>query len=302
MLLTKNQIERILNIVRRRNNLFVAKYIGHELLNDQELQELRSEYGEDAVSQIEDFVKTGYYAGYLRSKDLGSAPDIDLEGFKDEKKPFLNDFEEYSIEHHKEILDSYLQKLSQTTRTSFEQLVRSYNKAYKDHLMTNIALPLAIQAEEGERSVSELVTALRDATGDVARDWERVAITEIGNVLNTGMADKIVKMNPEKEASEIIVYKRVVNDARLCVSCRRLHLSDDGITPRIYTLAQALANGTNIGRKASEWRFTVGVIHSRCRCQLVQLPPGYWFNPKTGDLTYIGEGQAQELINDVLSV
>jgi len=295
MLLTKTKIEQILGIIRRRNNLFVIRNIGPEVLSDRDILELTEEYGAEALFQVQDFVKDGYLAGYTRSPDLGTATNVSLEDFQEDTKPFLNSFEEYSVEHSKEIVESYVQKLSQETQTSFENLIREYNKVYKDYLLTNTGVPLAIQAQQGQRLVSELVTAMRDLTGDVARNWERVARTEMTNVINVGMADKIIKMNPETDSSEIVVFKRVVNDERLCPHCRRLHLESDGSTPKIYTMSQALANGSNVGRKANEWVFTIGAVHPYCRCQLVQLPPGYYFG-KDSKMSFVGEAEANRLI------
>jgi len=217
MLLSKEQVEEIVDVIRRRHNIFVAKTIGPELLSTQELTELKKEYGEDAVRQIEDFVKDGYYVGYMRNKDLGSVTDVSHDEFVHEAKPSLNSLEEYSIEHSKEVVEAYVQKLSQGAQTNMEALIREYNKRYKDYLMTNVGLPMAVLADERNQSVGDLLIAMRDLTGDMARDWERVARTETTNVINTGMTDKIIKMNPGTKAEEIYVFKRVVNDAALCL-------------------------------------------------------------------------------------
>lgn len=300
MLLSNVQIEQILDIIRQRHNLLVIKTIGQELLSEEDLEELKNKYGEDAIQQIADFVKDGYYVGYLRSKDLGSVTDVNHKEFTEEQKPSLNEFQNYSIEHSKEVIDSYLQKLSQQVRTGFETLIHEYNKRYKDYLMTNVGVPLAILADQEGKSVGDLIIAMRDLTGDYARDWERVARTETTNVINTGMVDRIVDMNPDTRPEDIYVFKRVVNDRRLCPYCKRLHLMEDGVTPRIYRLSEVMANGSNVGRKSGDWKMVIGAVHPFCRCQLVQIPPGYFFN-KEGKLEFIGLEQSKKKIEDLLS-
>lgn len=299
MLLSKKTITEIVDIIRKRHNLFAIKTIGPELLSSKEIEELKNEYGEEAIEQIEDFIKDGYYVGYMRNKDLGSVTEVSHSQFVNEKKPDLNELENYSIEHSKEVLESYLQKLSQSTQTTFETLIREYNKRYKDFLMTNVGVAMATLAEEQNRSVGDLMIAMRDLTNDVARDWDRVAKTETANVINVGMTDKIIKMNEGEDPENIYIFKRVVNDQALCSSCRKLHLMDDGVTPRIYRLSEVLANGTNVGKKQSDWQMTIGVVHPRCRCQISQVPPGYFFN-KQGKLEFIGEEEANKKIEELL--
>lgn len=265
MILSKEQISKILDIIKKRHNLFAVKTIGAEVLTDSELQELREEYGEDALNQVEDLIKDSYFVGYLRSQNLdGNLDKISHNQFKNMPRPRLGELENYSIEHAKEVTSSYLQKQSQSVQTNMENLIRKYNKMYKDFIMTNVGVPMAIIAKKEGQSISQLVTNMRDVSGDVARDWHRVAVTETMNAVNSGMADKIIEMNEGVEASKILVYKRVVNDAALCRSCRMLHLQSDGVTPKIYTLEQAFANGSNVGRKAVDWLFTISSVHPHC--------------------------------------
>jgi hypothetical protein len=141
---------------------------------------------------------------------------------------------------------------------------------------------------------------MRDQVQDLARNWKRVAITETTNIVNNAMVDRIVKMNGEKSSNEIFVYKRIVNDAAVCKYCLKLHLSSDG-TPKIYRLSDVLANGNNIGRKANNWQMVTGSVHPHCRCQLSQLPTGWYFS-KEGPLEFIGEKNAQERIDENMGI
>jgi len=85
-----------------------------------------------------------------------------------------------------------------------------------------------------------------------------------------------------------------------CPHCRRLHLESDGVTPKIYRLSDVLANGTNVGKKADDWQMVINVVHPNCRCQLVQLPKGYFFN-KLGKLEFVGEKEATKKISESLT-
>lgn len=298
MILSKTQIKKILDIIKKRHNLFLFKIGLKDQLTLPEVDELVTTYGEAAVHQIEDFLQDGYHIGYLRNTDLGSADDISHAQFKHAPKPKLDAYEYYAVDQGKENLKSYVDKLSQKMQTNYTHLINDYNKRYRDKLMTETVLPVIQQAHEKQKGISGLVTDLRDITGDVARDWDRIARTETTNIINTGHADRILKTE-DKHPKDIFVFKRVINDAALCPHCRRLHLSNDGVTPNVYRMSEVLANGNNVGRKASELRMTVGVVHPHCRCILTFLPDGFWFN-KEGKLEYVGEKAAKEKIEENL--
>lgn len=61
-----------------------------------------------------------------------------------------------------------------------------------------------------------------------------------------------------------------------CRHCISLYLTGGiGSRPRIFTVAELLANGTNIGRKSKDWKPVLGTVHPFCRCDLRFIPPGY---------------------------
>jgi hypothetical protein len=71
---------------------------------------------------------------------------------------------------------------------------------------------------------------------------------------------------------DVIVYKKVVNDDRLCRWCDRFYRNEDG-SPILYTLAELQANGSNYGKPKSEWKPVLGKTHPFCRCQLFSKTP-----------------------------
>lgn len=295
MLLDKEALQKILDIIKKRHNLFAYKIGLREQLSDDDIRDLVKEYGAEGLHQIQKFMSDAYYAGYIRSKDFKTTPHtiVSHETFANASKPVLNDLQKYSIEHSNEVLNGYIQGLSSQAATAMTQLVQSYNNAYKNQLMTKVGVPMSIINEQANRSVGELATAMKDVAGQVSRDWGRVSRTETTNAINIGMTDRIVKQNSDRNPNEILVMKRVVNDAALCKHCFRLHLMPDGVTPRVYTLEEVLGNGTNIGRKANDWEMTIGAVHPNCRCSLIYLPEGYWFSP-TGEMTFVGTDKAKQ--------
>ena len=111
-------------------------------------------------------------------------------------------------------------------------------------------------------------------TDDHCRDWDRIAQTEAQNAVNTGISDgwqqqeaKQAKAD-ERPPKRLLAYK--VPRPGACKHCDRLHMR--GGSPRVYFLNEIEGNGSNIGRKAAEWRIVVGATHPYCACPLFRLP------------------------------
>jgi hypothetical protein len=124
----------------------------------------------------------------------------------------------------------------------------------------------------------KVIQQLREMSGDWERDWHRVAHTEMWDAKVHGEAQAI--FNGESPLSnkkgETKVFKRPGPNA--CSMCKKLYLEPDGVTPRIFTLSELQANGTNYGKKQRDWVATLGTLHPNCLCPLSVMPDGYHFN------------------------
>lgn len=109
-------------------------------------------------------------------------------------------------------------------------------------------------------SWKDLASEFGRRTGDWARDWDRIARTELQNATQHAAAGKITRDNKGEDA---YVYKMPRRDA--CNYCIQLYLVDgDFEKPRIYRISTMVANGSNAGRKVAQWKPTVEVAHPNC--------------------------------------
>lgn len=122
-----------------------------------------------------------------------------------------------------------------------------------------------------------LSSELRARFADVAKDWDRVAFTELKDARAQGEARELLaKYGPEQW-----VYKRPLKTA--CPQCKALYLDESG-KPRLFRLDEMIGFGDNYGRKpmpvrggvvdsfvrpdgASTLRPIVGPVHPWCECQ-----------------------------------
>ena len=71
-----------------------------------------------------------------------------------------------------------------------------------------------------------------------------------------------------------VVYFVTVRDEHLCAECRRLHLMEDGSTPRLWRSSEV----GHAYHKRGDPDPKVHGLHPHCRCTPVSLAPGYGFD------------------------
>ena len=137
-------------------------------------------------------------------------------------------------------------------------------------------------------SVKQVASMMEEETKERGRDFDRIAFTEIQRSFQEGIKESWKAQEEElserlqKPIDRIIVYK--VPAPTACKHCNAMHLGPSG-RPRLYYLEDLEANGTNYGKKASEWSPVVGPVHPYCSCLLLRYMdvedlPSDW---KSGD-------------------
>lgn len=122
--------------------------------------------------------------------------------------------------------------------------------------------------------VKEMKSALGHATGDWARDFDRIADFILHEAHDAGRAAGIER----RDGKDSLVYKRVFD--RACKHCERLYM--DGDKPKVFKLSELRANGTNVGKKVADWKPVIGATHPWCRCQLEHVGPNKKWDDKQG--------------------
>jgi len=127
----------------------------------------------------------------------------------------------------------------------------------------------------GESSTGKVIGRLKELSKDGNRNWERVALTEIGNAIGAGAVDRIVEDNKSKDLSTVYVYRLPVNDNVTCKHCRKFY-GDNGEIPKVYKLTTLIGNGSNMGKKADDWKPVSGATHPNTRTSAtIELKEGY---------------------------
>ncbi len=288
MIINKEKIQQIRDLIKNHYNALIFKIAGRENLTDQELQAL-IDAGLIDVSDDGGKIKDGYYIGRARNTlDPRLRDDMTLNQFNKQLRhtaQTITDKEQYAIEHISLSAGNFLTNIREKARVSIEQIINDNNLEYRNKILTDTVRSPLIEGIEQNQTIMQIASDLREKTSDLFRDWKRVATTELTSAMNLGEADAIVSRNKGRSPDEIYVYKRINNDAATCVYCRKAYTLSNGLTPRVFKLSELQANGSNYGKKAVDYKPTITSMHPNCRCSLVEIPNGWTFND-AGQMIY----------------
>ncbi len=259
MLLTPQQQQEILEIIRKAHQAFIVKTVQPSIEDSYLYGQLLAQLNNSAVQNM----------SYAQFKQWIAKNPVPLTAVE---RDAINAAKFRAGEHCKGLGNRVDAQTGQILIEADSQLRAQLRDTIKTKTAENIAR---------RETVKKLKSELGWATRDWARDWDRIAITEKHEVHQSGVKDNILK----RYGSDATVFKRPMPDA--CSHCKRLHLGPDG-HPRLFKLSDLEANGTNVGRKAMDWLPVVGAVHPHCQCQLVRMPAGWGFNEE-GDMAPGGE-------------
>jgi hypothetical protein len=180
-----------------------------------------------------------------------------------------SDVEAYSIEQAKRQMYDAIQNSKEELKKRIRQgILRLNDEARLDKIKNAEA-----EAAKKEKMLKDFMVMVGAAIYTVTSNFTRGATVALTNLINNAAIDEARSKTGFLPSKVIRVYKRVINDDRLCAWCSSFYQNKDG-TPKVYTLEELLDNGSNDGKPKNEWKPVIGSTHPRCRCQLHYLLPG----------------------------
>lgn len=273
--LTRTQIKQIQSIISDHMEVLMQLVTGEGHPSPQLLRKLK------LPKDITDLITSAYQygrLGVLQGKDLSTMSEADVQKLMRNLK--LTKSQQNSISYAKikaqQSIDSITQRITSNVITMAIQSDLAMWDAVKE------VIPAAL---ENHTPRYKVVQQLREKTGDMERDWQRVVHTELWDVKLQGEAEAIVNNESplSSKGKDTIVFKRPAHNA--CAKCKQLYLERDGITPRLFKLSELAAFGNNYGKKQADWVPTLGTLHPNCMCPLSVMPDGGEFDSQ-GNLVY----------------
>ena len=164
---------------------------------------------------------------------------------------------------------SYVESLKHKTKAQLTESVDAYVKESR-------ANKIAPSSDEIRKRIGEALTG-------AGKHLKVISEAETTKARNMGKLMNIAKVGASLGQSDPSVFFVVIRDALACSECKRLHLLDDEITPKIWKMSEL---GYSYHKKGEENPKVCG-LHPSCRCFLTLLSPGFGF--KDGRVTFISE-------------
>ena len=276
MIFTKQQTEKLLQIIDFATSMFITTQMGESVLSTFD-KYILNKFGFDVSSIVQK------YPPYLQSFLFGR-----LTGWLNDNQAsqvVYRDFEKYLKSGQYFPLTEKEQSLYDISiRRSYSHIKDLANKR-KDKLINTISEE-DVRREISEsiskrKSIQTIISNWGNSTGDWQRDYGRIAETEMNSIFNLGRATSI----ENRYGSETLVWKHTFPLA--CRHCIRLHCTNGiGSKPILKPLNEVIGNGSNIGRKVADWLFTVDSEHPFCRCILKYYVDGQIWDEKVNDFVW----------------
>ena len=166
-----------------------------------------------------------------------------------------------------------LSTLTSTSKNYLEALkLKTINSTIKD-------------IEEKAHKPEDVGPILEENWSKATSALQKIIETETQGTKNIALLDGIIRTNKAFNVEDPLVAFVIVRDGKVCDECTRLHVSDDGVTPRVWRISELIHGYHKIG---AETPSCYG-LHPNCRCQLITILPGYGFDDK-GKIKYIKRG------------
>jgi hypothetical protein len=271
MILRQEQILNVLRQISKNILLYITANLGEAVLSEAD-HTLLDSFG--ISTKAFEGSMPPYYKMFLLGRltqvlgDYNSSrlsyDDFDMFIQKEQYQP-LTSFEEIQYMLARQATYSHLKNLDNRIRTDVETGITStltrteYESIVKEEIESGV---------KNRKAIGSIISDIGHRTGDWKKDLGRIVDTEMNNIFQQGRAMEIAKKYPGQDPK---VYKDVYEGA--CRHCISLYLTGGlGSAPRVFTLSELAANGTNIGRNVKDWRAVIGTMHPWCRCTLRSLP------------------------------
>jgi len=255
--------------------VFLSHTIGAGILSKSDLDTL-AHFGIDVSSLpkygvVDSAFKFGILADTLGSK---AAKKLKYEDFRDKLKSGaflpLTESEKITLNHIKMRMYGDVTGLGHRIGNDLKNIVIENSKKQQAQYEKILNETIASGVQES-KTAREIASDLGHKTQDWAKDFDRIADYVLHEAFDTGKAISLLNKY-KKEGETAYCYKEVYAGA--CEHCIEAYLTDGiGSKPKIFKVSTLIANGTNIGVKAADYKPVIGAMHPWCRCELFELMP-----------------------------
>ena len=275
--LNRNEIRDLKRVIENYHILQINNFVGYDYLYDEEQdivdEIMGSSYNPDEHTP---YIEQYYKLGMLRSSNSEDAiNDVDwrvMERFLSSEGRIipLTTHEIDVLNSIKSSTYSHIKNLSDKASHSMDLILIEQDRQARGN-MTADRLRVELTREFAARkNISDITRNLAEKANSYQTDWERIARTELARSETQGALAGIRR----EHGDDPKVYVHVNDGA--CTKCVRAYLtSGAGSRPKVFSLKELEANGSNSGRKLSEYLPVVPPQHPNCYCSIRHFDADY---------------------------
>lgn len=202
-----------------------------------------------------------------------------------------------SMEHHFGLAHLFVKAMqdkvpNQIERDLLKGLLIStdgYIEALKNKTRSNVTEAIDGMAREAKFNKekidqAKIAAVLKEEMSKARSHMVAIVESEASKLRNLGTLMNISRMAASVNDDDPTVFFVVVKDGITCKECIRLHLGDDGVTPRLWKFSELKQRY----HKRGEDNPSAFGLHPHCRCTLVYLSKGFTFDEQ-GKTAYHSE-------------
>jgi hypothetical protein len=282
MTFSVDQIQKLLNIIRYNHTFLIATNLGTDVLSKED-ENLLQIYGVDMkifdknVPEYEKMFLLGRLTSTLNEAQIRQLEFNDVEKYvKRGQYIDLSQRERNELKMAKMKTYSHIKGLGSRVENKVTNIITEEEQKRKSDYEKVIKKEIERGVVE-RKSVTNIVSEIGNSLNDWQRDWGRIVETEMNDIFQQGRAATMT----ENFGEDTNVYKEVYEKAcRYCISAYLT--SGIGSKPKIFKLSELEANGSNVGKKVTDWEPVLYSMHPHCRCLLKRVPEGYEWDEEKG--------------------
>lgn len=285
MIFSKKQIDDLLSIIKLDNNIFIATNVGIDFFSALD-RELLFSNGLNLIdfekSTLEEQFRFGILSIILGDEHFKSMTFDQIKGLIWSKQYLpLTSLEKEVLSNVLNFSYSQLKGLQNRIVQDYETFFIEQDDNLRILYENNISTEAEISIKKRE-SVKQLASRIGHKTKDWSRDLGRISDYIIQHSFDKARITKIV----EKFGSDAQIYKNVYAGA--CKHCIGAYLTGGiGSEPKVFKAIDLINNGSNIGKKVSDWLPVIGPLHPFCRCTSHYLQNGQKWNSSSNSFEII---------------
>jgi hypothetical protein len=266
MLFTNRQIADITSSVDFHHALFCLNETGPGVLSKADKTLLiKNGIDLDSYKGKISTVEYSYNFGRMESniRDKGALKKLNLKDYKkfvdsNPEQFKLTKEDRYNIKVAQQRLYNDIKRVGADIKADLTQQLIEVSKTYPD----------ARETKSGTRKVLNVISKkLAESNKKYASRFTKISSYNMHSCYQEGIAAQILKdAGPNAK-----IWYSVHPDA--CLHCVKTYLRNGrGSQPRVFYLKTVIANGSNIGRTAKQYRASLQPLHPHCRCKMNSYP------------------------------